>query len=149
MVVQGHIAQQRCVRILLAVEPMRLQDVFNPVIEALHHAIGPGRSGLGQTMLYVQGLAQAVKLVIATGLVLPAGKQPIGELLAVVSQDAADPDRAGSGQGIEERLGAGCALVALDLRWPGRWPRTDTVSCFVRASAAGTYFTSMCTKPGS
>lgn len=53
--------------------------------KALHHAIGLGRAWPGQTMLYAQRLAQSAKLMIAAGLPVPAGKQPISELLAVVA----------------------------------------------------------------
>lgn len=123
MVVQSHIAQDRRIQVLLAVKSMRLQDVFNTAIEALDYAIGLWRSGLGQTVLYAQRLTQPVKLMIAAGLALPVGKQPVGELLAVVRQDATDPDRTGFGQGIEKGSGTGRRLVWLDLHeHPTRGP---------------------------
>ena len=54
-------------------------------VEALHHALGHGRTWLGQAMFNAQGLAQLIKLIVARGLALTADNQPVGELLAVIS----------------------------------------------------------------
>lgn len=43
-------------------------------------------------MLTARGLAQLIKLTVVTGLTLTAGKQPFGEVLAVVTRDFLDLD---------------------------------------------------------
>jgi hypothetical protein len=40
-----------------------------------------------------QGLAELIKFMPAAGLAFPAGKEPVGKLLAVVGQDFGDLDR--------------------------------------------------------
>ncbi len=92
MVVQGHVAQQRAVQIFLAVKAMRVQDIGNATVETLDHAVGSGCPGLGQAVLDAQLLTQQIKLMLAAGLALAAGKQAIGELLAVVGQQPGDLD---------------------------------------------------------
>jgi hypothetical protein len=47
-------------------------------------------------MCDIELLARLVKHMPAAGFTLTAGKQPIGELLAVVRQDLGNPDRATS-----------------------------------------------------
>ena len=81
MVVQGHITHQGLLHVQRPVEAMRLEDIRNAAIETLNHAIGLGRSGPGQPMLNAQRSAKLVKLMLATGVTLTAGKQPIRELL--------------------------------------------------------------------
>ena len=66
MVVQRHIAHQRLLQVLGAVESMRLEHIRNAPIETLDHPTGLGRSGLGQPVLDLQRLAQLVKLMLAT-----------------------------------------------------------------------------------
>ena len=48
-----------------------------------------------QPVFDTQFLAQLVELMVAAGLALPAGKQAVRELLAVVGQQLGDPDRTG------------------------------------------------------
>ena len=48
--------------------------------------------GLGQPVLNAQLLAQLVELMVSTGFALPAGKQSVCELLAVVDRQLVDPD---------------------------------------------------------
>lgn len=67
-------------------EVVGVEHVADAAIEALDHAIGFRRPGLGQAVLDAQGPAQPVELVMATGLTLARGEQAIGELLAVVGQ---------------------------------------------------------------
>ena len=95
MVVHGHIALQGLLHIFTAVESVGLEHIRYAAIEPLHHAVGSWGSGPGQPVLYAQILAQLVELMAAAGLSLFAGKQAIRELLAVVGQQLADPDRAG------------------------------------------------------
>lgn len=51
----------------------------------------------------------------ATGLWLTAGKEPIGELLAVIGQQLGDLDRVSLVQGLQEGPGTGGCLVGFDL----------------------------------
>ena len=85
MVVQRHIAHQRLLQVLGAVESMRLQYIRNAPIEALDHPIGLRGSRLCQPVFDLQRLAQLIKLMLAAGLTLTTGKQAIRELLAVVN----------------------------------------------------------------
>ena len=95
MVVQGHIAQQGFLHVLAAVEPVGLEYIGDAAIEPLHHAIGSGRPGLGQSVLDAQFPAQLIELMVAAGFAFLAGKQAVGELLAVVGQQLGDPERTG------------------------------------------------------
>ena len=108
MVVQGHIAQQSLLQVFAAAEPVGVEDIGNAAVETLDHAVGSGRPGLGQPVLYAQRLAQPVELMVAAGLSLAAGKQPVCKFLAVVRQKLVDSDRAGLVQGIEKRACTGC-----------------------------------------
>ena len=107
MVVQGHIAQQGLLHVLAAVEPVGLQNVRNASIEPLHHAVGSGRPGLGQSVLYAQLPAQLIEFMVAAGFAFLAGKQTVRELFAVVGQQLVDPDRTGLVQCLQEGLRTG------------------------------------------
>ena len=123
MVVQGHIAQQRLLQVFAAAEPVSLEDVGNAAVETLDHAVGSRCPGLGQPMLYAQRLAQLIELMVAAGLALAAGKQPVCKFLAVVRQKLIDSDRAGLVQCLEKRARTGGALVGLDSHeHPARGP---------------------------
>ncbi len=87
MVVQSHVTHERLLQIFTTGESMRFERIGNAPIEALKHAIGSGRAWLGQAVFNAQGLAELVKLMIARGLALTAGKQPVGEFFAVVGQN--------------------------------------------------------------
>jgi hypothetical protein len=87
MVVQGHVTHERLLQIFTAGESMGFKHISDTSVEALDHAVGARRAGLGQAKFNIQGLAQLIKLIVARGLALTAGKQPVGELLAVVGQD--------------------------------------------------------------
>lgn len=95
MVVQRHIAQQGLLQVLPAIEPVRLEHVGYAAIEALDRPVGLRGPGLGQPVFYAQLLAQLVKLMVAAGRTRMAGKEPVGELLAVVGQHLGNPDRTG------------------------------------------------------
>lgn len=47
MVVQSHISHQRLLQILTTGEAMGFEHIGDTPVEALHHAIGSGRAGLG------------------------------------------------------------------------------------------------------
>ena len=123
MVVQVHVPVQRLTQVLLAVESVRLQYIGNATVETFNHAVGARRFRLDQAVLNVQLLACLVKHVLAAGLALTAGKQPIGELRAIVGQHLGDPDRASLVHCLQKGLGIGCRLAALDLHeHPARGP---------------------------
>lgn len=66
-------------------------------------------------MFNVQGLAQLIKLMVARSMALTTGKQPDGELLAIVSQDFLHLDWASLMHGVQKRASGSGRLVALDL----------------------------------
>ena len=115
MVVQGHVTHERLLQILTTGESMRFEHIGNAPIKAFDHAIGSGRAWLGQAMFNVQGLAQLIKLMVPRGLALTAGKQPVGELFAVVSQNFLHLDRTSLVQGVQKRASGSGRLVTLDL----------------------------------
>jgi hypothetical protein len=115
MVVQNHVTHERMLKILTAGKLVRFEYISNAPIEALNHAIGSGRAWLGQAVFNAQGLAQLVKLKVARGLALKAGKQPVSELLAVVGQDFLHLDLTSLVQGVQKRASGSGRLVALDL----------------------------------
>lgn len=51
MVVQGHIAHQGLLHFLAGVESVGFQNVRNAAFKPLNHAVGSGRSELGQSVL--------------------------------------------------------------------------------------------------
>lgn len=123
MVVQGYIAQQGLLHVFAAVEPVGLQNVRNAAVKPLHHAVGSGRPGLGQSVLYAQLSAQLIEFMVAAGFTFLAGKQTVRELFAIVGQQLVDPDRTGLVQRLEEGLCTGCGLVGLELyKHPTRSP---------------------------
>lgn len=93
VVVQPYKSVQRLLQILRTVEVVRAQHLAEPAIEALNHAIGLRRLGLGQSVLNPQSLAQLIELVLPCGRTAAIAKQPVCELFAVVRQDGANPER--------------------------------------------------------
>jgi hypothetical protein len=115
MVVHRHVTHERLLQILTTGESMGFAHIGNAPIKAFDHAVGSGRAWLGQTVFNTQVLAQLVKLVVARGLTLTAGKQPVSELLAVVGQDFLHIDRTTLVQGVQQRASSSGRFVALDL----------------------------------
>ena len=113
---------------------MGFQQIGNAPIEALDHAVGAGRAWFGQAVLNVQGLTQLIKLMVARGLMRATGKQPVGELLAIVGQNFLHLDRASLVQGVEKRASASASLVALDLN---EHPARGAVSGHKQIAPAG------------
>lgn len=117
-----------------------LEHIADTPIESFDHAIGFGRSGFGQPVLYAQFPAQLIKLMVATGLALTRGKQSVGELLAVVAQQLDDLERTGLVQRLQKAARTRRCLVCqrrlniappcrsavkrdrLESRWIIRWP---------------------------
>jgi hypothetical protein len=107
MVVPSHVPHERLFQIFTTGESMCSEHIGNAPIEAFDHAIGSGRAWLGQAMFNAQGLAQLVKLVLARGLTLTAGKQAVGERLAIVGQDFLHLDRTSIAQGTHRDKASG------------------------------------------
>ena len=95
VVVQGHIAQQGLLHVRAAVESVSSQNVCNAAIKSLHHPVGSGRPGPGQSVLYAQLLAQLIELMAAAGSASPASKQPVRIFLAAIGPKLSDPGRTG------------------------------------------------------
>ena len=74
-------------------ESRGFEIIGNAAIKAFDYSLGLRRAWLGQAMFNVQGLAQLIILMVTRGLVLTAGKQTVGELLAIVGQDFLNLDR--------------------------------------------------------
>ena len=102
MVAQSHVTHERLLQMFTTGESIRFEHIGNAPIEALNHGVGSGHAWLGQAVFNVQCLAQLVKLVVARGLALTAGKQPVGELFAVVGQNFLHLDRASLVQGSQD-----------------------------------------------
>jgi hypothetical protein len=71
-----------------------LQHILDAPIEPFYHAIGLGSHWRGQAVLDTQIGAETVKFMCASGRALAQAKQTVGELLAVVRENVADPYRA-------------------------------------------------------
>jgi hypothetical protein len=85
LVVQPNVSMQSLLHVLRAVEVMRPQHLLQAAVEALDHAIGLGRSWLGQSVLNVQCVAKRIELVLAAGVFGALSKQSVGELFAIVN----------------------------------------------------------------
>ena len=123
MVIELHVAKQCLVHIEGAIEPVGLEYVTDPAIEALDHPVGLRRARWGQSVLNSQILAQHIKLVIPTGFAFTRRKQSIREFFSVVGEQSGDLDRTGFVQGIQKAAGARRALVLFNLhKHPARCP---------------------------
>src|SRR6056297_3219310 len=91
---------------------MALQDILEPPVEALHHAVGLRPHRWREAMLDPETGTEAVELVVARGRALAQAEQPVGELLAVVGENTCDLHRRGALQVAQE-----AARVGGRLRW--------------------------------
>ena len=73
-----------------------LKHLLDATVEALDHAIGLRGFRWGQAVLDAQFGAELVEFVVARRGTLAQAEQAVGELLAVVGQDGANADRAGT-----------------------------------------------------
>ena len=62
---------------------MALQDVFDPAVEPLDHAICLWSHWLREAMLDAEIGAKLVELMLSRGRAIAQAKQPVGESLAV------------------------------------------------------------------
>lgn len=83
-------------------------------MEALDHAVGLRRLGLGQPVFDTQALAQLIEFLLSRGLAAAAAKQPICELFTVARQDGADLARHSLAHCSQEGFGCHCRFVLLD-----------------------------------
>ena len=75
---------------------MALQHLFGAAVEPLDRAVGLRRLWRCQAMLSFERPAERVKLVLARRGTLVQAEQPVSEFLAVIGQNGADTDRAGT-----------------------------------------------------
>jgi hypothetical protein len=112
VVVEPDIAFERLLQIVPALEVPRTEHLGDASVEAFDHAVGLGSSDRCQAVLDAQCLAELVKAVISRRLALSRGEQSVGELLAVVGEDRADPKGCGGVQALEKSRRRACRLVA-------------------------------------
>lgn len=91
---------QRRFQVVRAVETMRAKHLLQPPVEAIHHS-GLRVLRLRESVLDAQRLAQRIEHVLATGVLLPAPKGPVGELAPVVGQQRLDLERRSLVQRVE------------------------------------------------
>lgn len=87
--------QQGLPQVLSRDETVGFQDIGNASVETFNHAVGLWPFWTSETMLNVQGETELIEFVRATGGSGMGAEQPIGELFAIVGEDAGDLDRAG------------------------------------------------------
>ena len=123
-----------------------LQNLLDPTIEPLNHAVGLrrlGRLGRGQAVLNSEFGAELIELMLPALCALAQAKEAVGELLAVARQNGADAQWAGLLQITQEatRIGGGL-VVANANEHPagrrGRLQRTGSDARTPRPSEADT-----------
>ena len=113
-VVEVDVAQEGLLQVLAAVEAMALQDILDPAVEALDHAVRLRPHRRCEAMLDAEFCAEHVELVLACGRALAQAEQPVGESLAVVRQHAGDLHRRRALQVAQEAAGVGRGLRGID-----------------------------------
>ena len=83
LIVERDIAQDGLLKVFAALEAMALQDVFDPAIEPLDHAVCLRSHWWCETMLDAEISAKLVKLMLSRGRALAQAKQRVGESLSV------------------------------------------------------------------
>lgn len=91
------------------------QDLADAAIEALDHAVGLWVSGLDEPMFNAVLDTGLVEGVSSGRLSFAARAEAIGELLAVVGEDARDSEGSGFEQALQEALGGGSGFVPKQL----------------------------------
>ena len=86
---------------------VRLQDLLNPSVEALDHAVGLRMRGRGKAVFDAEVCTEPVELVLACRGALAQTEQAVGEFLAIIGQNGADADRAGPLQIAKKPAGVG------------------------------------------
>ena len=93
---------------------MALQDVFDPAVEPLDHAICLWSHWWREAMLDAEISAKPVELMLSRGRALAQAKQPVGESLAVVGQYPSDLHRCRARQITQEAARIGSSLCWID-----------------------------------
>jgi len=91
-----------------------LQHVLDPAVEPLDHAVGLGRSGRREAVFNIEGCAERVEVVLACRGAFAQAEEPVGELLAIVRQDGADPYWAGALQISQKAPGVGGCFAVVN-----------------------------------
>ena len=84
LIVQSHRAVQRGCQILARTEMVALQHLFDPAVEAFHHAVGLRVLRWGQAVFDVQLGAELVEFVPSAGAGLAQAEPAVGEFAAIV-----------------------------------------------------------------
>ena len=94
---------------------MTLQNLLDPTIEPLNHAVGLRRLGRGQAVLNSEFGAELIELMRPGCSALAQAKEAVGELLAVVRQNGADAQWAGPLRITQKatRIGGGLVVVCV------------------------------------
>jgi len=90
VIIEPDVPKNRVFETLGGIEAMGRQDLADPAIEALDHAVGLWVPGLDEAMIDAIEGAGLVKRVCAPRLAFAPRTEAIGELLAIVSQDTRD-----------------------------------------------------------
>ena len=114
LVVEQHVAVQRGFQFLARTEVVALQHLLDPTVEALDHAVGLGVLGRGQAVFDAKISAEVIELVLAGGRRFTQTEQAVGELLAIVGENGADAQRAGTFQIAQKAAGIGGCLGFVD-----------------------------------
>ncbi len=91
-----------------------LKHFLYPTVEALDHATGLRMLGRGQAVFDAEVCAEPVKLVPAGGLSFAQTEQAVGESLAIIGENGADAQRAGTSQIAQKAAGIGGCLGFVD-----------------------------------
>ncbi len=90
MIIQSYIAAQGVLQALGRIEAGGGQHFADTAIEALHHAIGLGMTGLGEGVFDAVLRAGAVKAMTSGRIAYAGGATAIGKCLAVIGQHLLD-----------------------------------------------------------
>ena len=107
---------QRGFQFLPRLEVVALQNVLNPAVKSLDHAIGLRRHRRRQAVVYIQNRAKFVELMFAGLGAFAQAKPAVGELFSVVGQDGLDAYWAGPFQIAQKaaRIGRCLTIVNAD-----------------------------------
>ena len=113
-VVEVDVAQEGLFQVLAAVEAVALQDLLDPAVEALDHAVGLRPHRRREAVLDPEVRAEGVELVLSAGGALAQAEEPVGEGLSVVGQHAGDLHRGRAVQIAQEPSCVGRGLRRVD-----------------------------------
>ena len=86
-VVEADIAQDGLLQVLATAEAVALQDVLDPSVEPLNHAIRLRAHRGRQAVLDAEIIAKTVELVVAGGGATAQAEEPVGEFLSIARQE--------------------------------------------------------------